>query len=250
MRKTLIYVVSLLVCLGLVGSVWAGKPGGKKTKENKIPVTVTFRDPSIAPDDLIRSDDKLTYTDGVGGVEASIRSDTVGEGQLQLGTGTAGRKMTLNFNFDEAKCTDDRFMMVGDCRTVARLVMLREWVLVEETASLRQLKRNLNLLAMREGSTAYAGFQIFFPSKFERTQNLLRFGFFDGRPGTVIRTDADTWTIEAVEPFDPTDPSKGTIPSVAVLLEGNEKPKGKEHVTETGRGPLPFQITVRPRRSR
>ncbi len=98
-------------------------------------------------------------------------------------------------------------------------------------------QRDLDLLAMPVGSTAYVSFTIRFPSnKPKAKNNLLRFGGFPGQelsgPVTVIRRAADTWTIEAVEP------------SIGVLLEGNEKPGKDGLFTETGRGPLPFLITI------
>ncbi len=100
MRKTLIYVVSLLVCLGLVGAVWAGK-GGKKGG-NTIPVTVEFRSLGVGGEcfdlvlglgsiDQICSDGEGIYTDGEQNVQAVILGKD-GPGNLLFSTPKPAKK--------------------------------------------------------------------------------------------------------------------------------------------------------------
>ena len=262
MRKTLIYVVSLLVCLGLAGAVWAGKGGKKTTPVGLIPVTVTFRDSGSTPVDLIRSDRMGTYTDGVDGVQATISSDP-NPGRLWLRTGKEGRRLILNFDFPEtqddsgnvvligADCTDtDRFpsiQVIGvtpleDCFTVATLSLFQEYG-YDGMCCLVPLDRRLNLLAMPVGSTAYVSFTIAFPAKVKNKTNRLGFGIFTApdSPGTVTRVAKGTWTLEAVEPlFDNKGKITGTQFSVAELTE----PTKGERRSPTGIGPLPFHVTV------
>ena len=242
MRKTLTYVVTLLVCLGLVGAVWAGKPGGKKTKEGVIPVTVTFRD-LVTPDDLIKSDGMGFYSDGMSGVAATISGGPSHPGRLRFDTGKE-RTLTLNFGLpDFPDCAGGNFpSMDNECRTVANLILLNEWeeVAMGDASFLMELDNRLNLLAMTEGEKTFVGFQIGFPSQLKRKINYLRFGWFGGVAGTVKRgtgKDLDhTWTLEAVELDD--------ILSIAELWEANTNSAKGATSSKTGSGSLPFLITV------
>ena len=91
MRKTLTYVVSLLVCLGLVGAVWAGKGGKKGGKKggSTIPVTVEFRDHECNTPftniDQICSDTGGPYIAGEQNVQAVILGKH-GPGRLLFST--------------------------------------------------------------------------------------------------------------------------------------------------------------------
>ena len=179
-----------------------------------------------------------------------------GDGQLHLRTDKSQRELSLNFGLDASwsgnVCTDARFTSItdtgvdsgGDCRTVANLLTFNEWV--EELGGLVSQERTiLNLLAMPVPSTAFGSVTIRFPSELKNKINLLRFGVNEqGSPVTVIRTAADTWEIEAVEPVDPLDLTQGTKFSVAFLLEGGVGPPKEGLFTVTGFGPLPFHITI------
>ena len=114
MRKTLTYVVSLLVCLGLVGSVWAVKPVGKKPKGSTIPVTIQFRDQdcdaNFAGIDRICSDGLGLYDDGKDNVQAAIGGKD-GPGSLIFSTPKPHKKPLVRPLFFDLR----PFCVTGDC---------------------------------------------------------------------------------------------------------------------------------------
>jgi hypothetical protein len=112
MRKTVGWLVTLVVCLGLAVPDLAaqgkggnkGKKGGESEGGGTISVCVTFRDQDSPGIDLIRSDGTPEYCDGSEGVLAIVG---VKNGGFRLDTNNKGREVSLDFSdcVDGEVCT-------------------------------------------------------------------------------------------------------------------------------------------------
>ena len=240
MRKTVGWLVSLVVCLGLAVPDLAaqgkggnrGKKGGESDGGGTISVCVTFRDVG----DRIRSDGISEYCDGSGGVLAIVGKK---RGGFRLDTSNKGRKVSLDFT----DCVSD-----GGCTsspTGMEDVDLRigEEYEFDATAGKRlPTGQKLDIVEMDGGETAFGALVITFaptgrPAKLQFRVVFGQAQFFacpGGDPVTVIRggttgNPTNSWTLSA---------AAGDVACLFKVVDNFKE------VTLEGRFNLPFSIDV------
>ncbi len=242
MRKTVGWLVSLVVCLGLAVPDLAaqgkggnrGNKGGESDGGGTISVCVTFSD-VVA--DRIRSDGISEYCDGSGGVLALVGKKN---GGFRLDTNNKGRKVSLDFSncVPAGTCTssptgtEDVDLRIGE-----------KFVFDELVPGLRVgAGQKLDIVEMDGGETALGALDIVFAptGKPAKLRFLIVFGRFAGSgivcgdPVTVTRGGApgnptNSWTLSA------------TASDEACLFKVVDNFK---EVTLEGRFNLPFSIDV------
>ncbi len=208
MRKSIGWLVSLVVCMGLAVPDLAaqGKSGAKGNKGGEsdgggtFSVCVTFEN---ADGDLIRSDFMRGYCDNQEGVLAIVGKK---RGGFRLDTNNKGREVSLNFTDCVSGCTSSP--------TGTEDVDLRigEEYEFDATADERlPTGQKLDIVEMDGGATAFGALVITFaptgrPAKlqFKVVFGQAQFLACDGDPVTVTRgedagTPTNSWTMLATD---------------------------------------------------
>ena len=243
MRKTIGWLVSLVLCLGLAVPDLAaqgkggnrGNKGGASDGGGTISVCVTFRDDGA---DRITSDGIKEYCDGSGGVLAIVGKKN---GGFRLDTSNKERKVFLNFSncVPNETCTspfptgtEDVDLRIGE-----------KFVFDEVDQELREgAGQKLDIVEMDGGETAFGALDIVFAptGKPAKLQFLIVFGRFRGSgivcgdPVTVTRggtadNPTNSWTLSA---------DAGDVACLFKVVDNFKE------VTREGRFNLPFSIDV------
>ncbi len=246
MRKTIGWLVSLVVCLGLAVPDLAaqgkggnkGNKGGESDGGGTFSVCVTFRDADVPVLDRIRSDGISEYCDGSGGVLAIVGKK---RGGFRLDTNNKGREVSLDFtDCVSAECTSP--FPTGKEKEDVDLRLGEEYEF-DATADKRlPTGHKLDIVEMDGGAMAFGALVITFaptgrPAKLQFKVVFGQAQFLacpDGDPVTVTRGgDADnptnSWTLSA---------AAGDVACLFKVVDNFKE------VTLEGRFNLPFSIDV------